>query len=411
MLSRVLSTCFALACLVLVTAADQIPRKQAASSKAFFNAREHQTEYAGPGREAAGPPETDEILIGYFGPDDPAHPEGGDMWRAAQLAVENANGRGGYQGKPFRLVSGWSENPWGTGVVQVTRMVYTDRVWAIIGGIDGPTAHLAEQVAAKARLTVLNPASSDKTVNLANVPWMFSCLPADHLQAPPLAGRISQRLAKKPFVLASANDHDSHLFTVELKKCFAERLIVPKLHFEFERSKPDIGRLVSRIVESEAAATVLVAGADDSARLVAALRKKGFTGPIFGGPWMGRQRFLDRAGAAAEGVIFPLLFDPRKSPSEFAGTFKARFGRNPDYAAAHTYDAVQLLTAAIGKAGLNRARIRDAVRDLSPWTGVTGKVEWDGSGSNTRTVTLGTIRDGRAVPSSGPRVPDESRSR
>ena len=32
------------------------------------------------------------------------------------------------------------------------RIVYQDRVWAIIGGIDGPSAHLAEQVVAKARL-------------------------------------------------------------------------------------------------------------------------------------------------------------------------------------------------------------------------------------------------------------------
>ena len=398
MLSRILATCFVLACPVLVRGADRIPPNTAASPKVFFNARGKQAEYAGPGREAPDPSRINEVLIGYFGPDDPADPQGGDMWRAARLAVEEANRRGGYRGKPFRLVPGWSANPWGTGVVRVTRMAYTDRVWAIIGGIDGPSTHLAEQVVAKARLTLLNPASSDKTVNLANVPWMFSCLPADHLQAPPLAAAISRRVGKKPFVLVSANDHDSHLFAVELKRSFGKRLMVPRLHFEFQRSKRDVGRLVRKIVQSKAAAVVLVAGADDSARMVAALRERGFSGPIFGGPWMGRQRFLDQAGAAAEGVVFPLLYDPRESPPGFAKTFKARFGKLPDYTAAHTYDATQLLIAAIGKAGLNRARIRDAVRDLSPWEGVSGTLKWDPLGGNTRAVRIGTIRNGSLQP-------------
>jgi ABC-type branched-subunit amino acid transport system substrate-binding protein len=114
------------------------------------------------------------------------------MWRAACLAIDQANQTGGYRGAPFRLVAGWAENPWGSGVTQITRMVYVHNVWAIIGGIDGPSTHLAEQVAAKARLTLLSPVCTDRTANLANVPWMFSCLPQDHLQAPVLAEAIAQ---------------------------------------------------------------------------------------------------------------------------------------------------------------------------------------------------------------------------
>ncbi len=86
-----------------------------------------------------------------------------------------------------------------------------------------------------------------------------------------------------------------------------------------------------------------------------------------------------------------------KASREFAEKFAKCVGAKPDYAAAHTYDAVKLLIAAIEKAGLNRARIRDALRDLSPYSGVTGTIEWDPSGSNTRPVRLGTIKDGRVT--------------
>jgi len=381
--------------------ADENTRPESSTPAPFFRARQHQTEYAGPGRETPPPADVDEVLLGYFGPDDASHPRGGDMWRAAQLAIDDANRRGGYRGKPFRLVAGWSENPWGTGVAKLTRMVYCDKVWAIIGGIDGPTTHLAEQVVTKARLTLLSPASTDKTVNLINVPWMFSLVAGDHLQAPLLADAIEQHVGNEPFLLVSANDHDSHLFTVELRKCFAKRRMVPGYHFEYERGTRNLAELVARIVRSKAGTVVLIAGAHDGARLTSALRDNGFEGAVFGGPTMGRNEFVQQADEAAEGVVFPLLYDPFCGSSQASGrfveTFQRSFGRTPDYAAAHTYDAVQLLVAAIGKAGLNRARIRDAVRELSPWKGVTGTVKWNLLGANSQIVRLGTIKGGRVV--------------
>lgn len=110
---------------------------------------------------------------------------------------------------------------------------------------------------------------------------------------------------------------------------------------------------------------------------------------------MGCRSFLEDAGRAAEGVIFPLLYVPGKGPESFKKTFGSRFGHRPDYLAAHTYDGVNLLISATRKAGLNRARICDAVRTLSPWQGVAGSIQWDSLGSNSRSVGLGTIKKGR----------------
>ncbi|HUT89701.1 MAG TPA: ABC transporter substrate-binding protein [Thermoguttaceae bacterium] len=411
MTSRFLGTCLAIACgCVPAGAADE--GRQPPPQPPFYRLREHQAEYAGPGRDEPPPQDVDEVLLGYFGPGDPAHPDGGDLWLAAQMAVDEANRRGGCQGKPFRIVARWSENPWGTGVAEVARMVYDENVWAIVGGIDGPSTHLAEQVVAKARLPLVSPASSDKTVNLANVPWMFSLLPGDHLQAPVLAAAVSDRVGSRAFVLISAVDHDSRLFTTELRKCLTSRRLLPRYHFEHNGAREDEPRLVDRIVESKPDAVVLVAGAHQSARLVVGLRRRGFAGLVFGSAAMGRRRFHEEAGEAAEGVLFPLLYrtptaPAEEPPKEFFDAFEKRYGHAPDYAAAHTYDAFRLLVAAIRTAGLNRARIRDALRDLSPYSGVAGTVAWDPQGSNTRAVSLGTIRDGRVIPvqDRGPLVP------
>ena len=406
---RFISIIFIILVFCFVVSAGDVQRKKLAIGgycKAFFNLRTRQADYAGPGREESAPADIKEVLLGYFGPPvssvedrtGASHPHASNMWCAAMLAIEEANRAGGYKGLPFRLVAGWSDNPWASGGAQVVRMAYVDKVWAIIGGIDGPSTHLAEQVVTKARLTLLSPASTDKTVNLANVPWMFSCVPADHIQAPVLAEAIATLIGHQPFVMASAIDHDSHLFTVELAKSLDRHRLAPSYHFEFDPLNKDLVELARKITAAKTNAVVLVAGPQQSAQMLSALRAQDFAGLVFGGPSMGQRGFMEKAGKTAEGVIFPLVYSPGKSSESFEEKFVSRFGKHPDYLAAHTYDAVNLLIAAIQKAGLNRARIRDAVRNLSPWQGVTGKLEWDALGSNTRAVELGTIKDGCVQP-------------
>ena len=342
--------------------------------------------------------DTQEILIGYFGPNDVSHPEGGDMWCAAALAIEQANQAGGYQGRPFKLIAGWSETPWGSGVKDLTRMVYLDQVWAIIGGIDGPSTHLAEQVVAKARLPLLSGANADRTANLANVPWMFSTLPGHHLQAVALTQAIESEVKHTRFVMISSVDHDSHILTDELNKCFRKRRLSPSHHVEFKPAQNDPASLVDHILDGNAEAVVIVAPLMDSASLLVSLRKKGFKGRIFGGPCMSQRRFIERAGKAAEGVIFPVLYAPSDESALFETALFNRLGRHGDYLSAHTYDTVTLLVHAIRRAGLDRQGIRDEITKLSPWQGVTGTIHWDARGSNTRRVATGTLLNGRVTP-------------
>jgi branched-chain amino acid transport system substrate-binding protein len=381
----------------LVAGAEPPALQPSAEKTPFFDRRKLPLEYAGPGREAPDPKDLTEVRIGYFGPDDPAHPEGGDLWCAAVLAIEEANQQGGYHGKPFRLVARWSDNPWTGGAAHVTQMVYTEGVWAILGGIDSASTHLAEQVATKARLPLICASNSDRTANSAIVPWIFSLLPGDQLQAPVLAAELARRIGRRPFVVIMGEDHDSRSFMAELNRSLAKNELAPQFQFVYRPTDADNANLAHRAIESQPAAVVLVANARGSARLVRDVRSAGFQSEIFGGPGMGRRHFLEEAGPAAEGVIFPLLVEPSEKWCALDEPFMKRFQRSPDFAAAGTYDAVQLLVAAVRKAGLNRARIGDALRELSPWDGAAGAVRWDTLGGNTRPVHLGLVSAGRLV--------------
>jgi ABC-type branched-subunit amino acid transport system substrate-binding protein len=387
---------------LLVLLAALSPRATVAQDKAsrprpYRDFSEQATTYTGPGRERAEPTSASEVLIGYFGPSAPDHPEGGDPWNAAKMAVDVANAQGGYRGKPFRLVPVWSDNPWQAGVAGLARVVYQDKVWAIVGGIDGPSAHLAEQVVAKARLPLISPTSSDRTANVANVPWMFSVLPGDHRQAPCLAEALVARAGPRGSCFVSAQDHDSRIFLTELQRALKPYKQTPRFSHVLAAENPDYTAVVRQVIGDDVAAVVISASAGPSAKLVRALRSGGFRGSILGTHALGRRKFAQEAGTSADGVLFPLLCDPASFPTSFEVEFEKRYHVLPDYAAAHTFDSLNLLIAAIRKAGLNRAKIGDALRGLAPYQGVTGIISWDKLGSNTRPVALGTIRTGGVV--------------
>ncbi len=370
-------------CIVLAGLAQQNP-----APKPYRDSRGTPLAYNGPGRDDPDPVGLSEVRIGYFGPADGSDPDGGQMWQGASMAIEEANLQGGYRGLPFRLVPAWSENPWAGGVANLVRITYTDGVWAILGGIDGATTHLAEQVVAKAQVVLVDPAATDRSIHSAGVPWMFSCAPGDHL----LTAVISRELRNlaKSFVLVSAIDHDSRAFEAQLESALAHDQLVPLLHLECARGAENPARIARDAVRAAPEAVVVTAPARESADLVRALREAGFRGTLLSAPWIARAT----AETSIEGVLYPAFGDV--SP-EFRAKFRARWGRRPDYTAAYAYDAANIVAAAIRKAGLNRPRVREAVRALSPYHGVTGTIEWDPQGQSQAAPKLRAIGPARKV--------------
>jgi hypothetical protein len=329
-------------------------------------------------------------------------------------------------------------------------MVYDEQPLALLGSVDSASTHLAEQVVAKANLPLVSPIATDKSVTLAGVPWMFSCAPSDAVIARALADAVLAALEDQSdisnpksehrhnFALLAGTDHESRMTTREVLKEFSRRERMPDFRFDVQAGAQNIIPQLSALVAAQPRAVLVVAGAEDSARwaragrerlsirdypLTPSLSPKGGKGArrmgegaaecsIFGTHTMSRPRFLELAGSAAEGARFPLLFAPDSDDADaarFIARFKSERQHPPDYTAALTYDATRLLIEAIRRAGPNRARVREELVKLSPWPGIAGPAQFDGTGQNTRTnVRMGTIRNGAIVPLDSPAPPTQA---
>jgi branched-chain amino acid transport system substrate-binding protein len=395
-----------------------------------------------------------EIRFGWFGPTNLQDRLTGDLWWAANFAVDEANASGpappdsplpirpsALPSLPFRLVPRWAVDPWGTGVAQLTRMVYSEQPLALLGSVDSATTHLAEQITAKANLPLVSPIATDASVTLAGVPWMFSCAPGDPVIARVLvdsilatsasstaAGSVTAPMATPTgtkLALFAGTDHESRMTARAVLREFSRRGRAPDFRFDVPPGASDLARHLSALEAAQPDIVLVIAGPEDAARLVRAIRAAGgkpsSTGPapafasgeadrhhrpagpvVFGSHALSRVRFLELAGPAAEGVRFPMLFAPGPTDA-VAARFIEAFGRSrghaPDYTAALVYDATRLLLEAARRAGPNRARLREALVQLSPWSGVAGVVCFDGTGQNTRrNLGMGTIRNGTVLP-------------
>ena len=107
---------------------------------------------------------------------------------------------------------------------------------------------------------------------------------------------------------------------------------------------------------------------------------------------------LAQAGPAAEGFEAVYPYDPsRTDPKwvDFNQRFEAKYNEKPEQFAALAYDAMNALLASICKAGLNRARIHDALSQIYEYDGVTQHMVFDPLNKNVSPMYLGTVHDGK----------------
>ncbi len=129
--------------------------------------------------------------------------------QGAELAVRNANSKGGLNGRRFLIVVRSMEGPWGTGSKQAVDLIFEEKVWALLGAHDGRNAHLVEQAATKSQVVFVSAWSGDPTLSQAFVPWFFNCVPNDRQQAGSLIEEIYNRRKIIQVAVVYGNDYDS----------------------------------------------------------------------------------------------------------------------------------------------------------------------------------------------------------
>jgi branched-chain amino acid transport system substrate-binding protein len=376
----------------------------------------HPNIYVGAARDIPEPKGLTEIRIGFFGPieNNSESVLGLRMLHGAQMAVDEWNARGGYGGKPFKLMlhndyNNWQAKAvygdvrptepaiWGSASDEAVKMAYDEEVWAIFGSISSESTHIALRVALRAELPVVSSANTDPTVPETTIPWYFGTMQDDRQQYQTLARRIYTELGlKRVAVLRSSSRYGRFGLAkfLDASRRLGHPVVMEQV---FQPGETDYSRQLRVIRSSRPDAVLLVGDEPEAATILKQMRAAGMTQRVFGAHRTLGDTLLKQAGDAAEGFEAVYPYDPTRSDPlwlDFNRRFEDQFHEKPEQFASMAYDTMNMLLDSICKAGLNRARIHDALADIEQYDGVTGHMVFDPNQKNTAPLYLGTVHNG-----------------
>jgi branched-chain amino acid transport system substrate-binding protein len=355
----------------------------------------------------------DDVVIGVAGP--LARPNGRSMKLAAEMAVAEINAAGGVDGRVLRIEWGDDDADAGKAIDVARRLRANPEVVAVVGHVNSAASLQAAKIynavdndsVAGEPVVEVSPASSAPELSQAGE-WTFRVTPTDLEFAPRLADWALGRLGSRRAAVLYAND----AYGQGVKEGFVASFrrgggtvvsadpYLPAMYTADDALDPFLRRALSRGADA-----LMIGGqAAEGAKIIAAARRLGYTGPILGSDGL---TGVKDAGAVAEGVYISSAFlpdRPNERTQKFVGDYQRRYNELPDHRGAMTRDVIYLLREAILRVGTDRAAIRGYLARVGaegghpPFEGVSGTVRFDRNGDAVgKEVSVGVVRGGRLV--------------
>jgi ABC-type branched-subunit amino acid transport system substrate-binding protein len=343
-----------------------------------------------------------EVAIGFLAPieNNPESIFGVPELHGAQLALEEANARGGFHGKPYALKVHNESALWGASSTELVKMLFNENCWAMLGCVDGQNCHIALRESLKLEVPIVDVGTTDRTVTETRIPWLIHNFPDDRQQGYTLADYVFKTLKLKRIAVIRTQTRYARIGVGEFNDEARRMGRQPILEVKFERGDKDFSNEIRMLRNAKLEGVVIWGEAPEAGLIVRQMREMGMKQPVFGSSRIAYPDFLQIAGAAAEGAVLTSALDPtRQDPKwlAFRDAYRKRFHEEPVDYSAYAYDGMKILTSAIEKAGLNRGRIMAALRNyqMKTYEGAAGKAFFDYTLNNISPVTMARVKNGK----------------
>jgi branched-chain amino acid transport system substrate-binding protein len=318
-----------------------------------------------------------------------------------QLAVDNLN-RTMECGRKIGAVFEDSAAQPVTGLSAFQKLSSVDAVPAVVGDIVSAVTLAVAPAANRSKTVLLSPTSSAPNITQAG-PYVYRIWPSDLAEGRAIAEYAVSRGYTRAAILYMNNDYGvaiQDIFSSVFSKD-GRKVVLAQSYLQTDQ---DFRSALSKI-KTENPDVLYVAGYyADSATIVRQAYDLKLTIPILGTTAIEDPQFLHLAGAAAEGIVYPLAtgFDATSSDSHvvaFVNEFQKRFGQTPGWVEAQAYDAIGVLCKAASSmmGQVTGERLKGALDNFAPFDGVTGHIKFDDNGDVVKPVRLRTIRDRKFI--------------
>lgn len=327
----------------------------------------------------------------------------------AMLALEQINAKGGIAGKKLELDNINTEGDNTKSVTAVKRLLGEGDVVALVGPMNSGSSYaIIDTVQGASMPMISNGGSRGIVLPPKDKRWIFLSPLTDVLVQSVMMADMQKRAIKKIALLNADSPFGTSGRDQLVKNADSFGLAILAQE-SYANSDKDMTPQLTKIRSAEPDAVVIWATGPGQAIAVKNYRQLGLTAPLYMSHAANDFNFLRLAGGAADGVLIPSSkiyvidslkdSDPQRAALKtFVKEYEAKYGKPPATFAGNGYDAVNMIATAIGKAGADRAKIRDAIEGLTDYVGVTAVYSYGPEnhfGAKADSVVLLTVKEGK----------------
>jgi len=313
-----------------------------------------------------------------------------------KLGVEDVNKAGKVNIE--LIVEDDASDPQG-GITAFNKLINQDKVVAIIGPTLSNTATSSDPIAQKAGVPVL--AISNTAAGITEIgDFIFR----DSLtEGQVIPQTIEQATAKYSLKNVGVMYGQDDAFTKSgydvFKQALADNSVNVTDTETFSKGDRNFNAQLTKIIGGNPDAIVVSGLADEGTAILTQARQLGFTGPIIGGNGFNSPAIIKNAGEAAEGLVVGAAWNQASDVPEnksFLDAYQAAYGSAPDQFAAQAYTGVQILAAAIEKAGsADAAAIKAALGTIKDLPTPLGSFSFTEGRDADAPAAIQVVKDGK----------------
>ena len=299
------------------------------------------------------------------------------------LALDEVNAAGGVLGAQVELIPFDDQNMLFTGGLAAYEVVSDPQICAVIGHSSSSISISNSLIYHFYGLLMFSPYSTNPVLTKQGLPYVFRNIPDDEATARK-AAQFSEKMGWHRILVYYLNS----AYGTGLANAFEIQSgnVLDRVSYENSYTKAQHTAVAQNWLDNYKFDAVFVAGLwPNTAGVVAAFRESGINVPIIDGGEFDDPAFFQTPGTRNEENLYTVTpYDENSDKpafKAFKSAFIAKYGKEPDIAALHGYDALKVLVKAIGNAKSVRASdIAKALR-AERWNEGAGPYRFDDTGN------------------------------
>ncbi len=329
--------------------------------------------------------------------------------KTLKMLVEELNSKGGINGVKIELIIKDSGASAEKAISFAKQLIEEEQVFAIIGPSTSGETMQIKNIAEEGKTILLSCAAAETIVNPV-AKYVFKTPQKDSFAAQRIFQTMKEMGITKIGVVV-ANSGFGKGGKAQLEKYAPEHGIEIVIAETYDRSATDLTSVLTKVKAQGVQAVVNWSIVPAQSIIPKNMRQLGMDVPLFQSHGFGNIKYVEAAGEAAEGIIFPcgrlLVADVLSSGNpqkdvlvKYMKDYESKYNEAPSTFGGHAYDAFIILVEAIKKAGADREKARDAIENIKGLAGTGGVFNFsaqDHNGLGMDSFEMLTVKNGKFV--------------